>query len=98
MPQIQDIYVKKIAYNNCLLRPVDLPKLSCLLFLPWYIAITGYHTSSDNTNSQKQLMARYRQMSKSLPGTSQPRKVKTTKKEYMCNNSSMLILCLLFYV
>ena len=58
MPHIQDIHVRKIARRNHLSWPVDWPKLSHLLLLPWYTAITDY-TSSVNSNSQQQLMARW---------------------------------------
>ena len=78
MPQIQDIHVRKIAWSNCLSQSIDQHKLSCLFLLPWCIAITGYHTSSNNSNIQEQLMASYRQTSKLLLGASQPRRVKTT--------------------
>ena len=45
---------------------------------PWCTTITGYHTSSDNSNSQQQPTAGYRQTSKLLPGVSQSRRVKST--------------------
>ena len=45
---------------------------------PWCTAITGYHTSSDNSNSQQQPTVAYRQTSKLLPGVSQSRRVKST--------------------
>ena len=70
-------------------QPVDQPKLRSLLLLPWCSAIAGYYTSSDNSNNQQQLTAGYRQTSKSPPGTSQPRRMKTT---YIHNNSSMWTL------
>ena len=74
---IQDIHVKKIAWSSHSSWPVDCPKLSCLLLLPWCTAIAGCHTSSDNSNSQQQPMADYRQISKSLLGASWLRRVKT---------------------
>ena len=58
--------------------------VSHLLLLPWCTAITGHWISSNNSNSQQQLAAGYRQTSKSLPGMSQPTRVKTpTHKIYL---------------
>ena len=61
----------------CLKQSTNL-MVSQLLLLPWYTAITGYWISSNNSNSQQQLTAGYRQTSKSLPGLSWPTGVKTT--------------------
>ena len=68
------VHIRIIVWSSRLSWPVDLTKFSCLLLLPWYTAITGYHMSSDNSNSHQKPMAGYRQMSKSLLDTSQPRK------------------------
>ena len=57
---------------------VSANRLACLFLLPWYTAITGYWISSNNSNSQQQPTAGYRQTRKLLPGVSQPRRVKTT--------------------
>ena len=70
---------------------------SHLLLLPWCMAIAGYRISYDNSNSQKQPTTGYRQKSKLLPGTSLPKRVKTTTKQYTHDNSSMLTLYSLFY-
>ena len=70
---------------------------SHLLLLPWCMAITGYLISCDNNNSQKQPTAGYRQTSKLLPGTSLPKRLETTTKQYTHDNSSMLTLYSLFY-
>ena len=72
--------------------------VSRLLLLPWCSAITGCWISSDNSHSQQQLAVKYRQTIKLLPGTSWPPRVKLPQKEYTCDNSSMLTICLLFYV
>ena len=71
------VHIRIIVWSSCLSWPVDLTKFSCLLLLPWYTAITGYHMSSDNSNSLQKPMAGYRQMSKSLLDTSQPRKMQS---------------------
>ena len=55
--------------------------VSCLLLLPWCIAIAGYWISSSNSNSQQQLTASYRQASKSLSGTSWPTKSENHHKQ-----------------
>jgi len=54
------------------------------------MAITGYWISSNNSNSQQQPTASYRQTSKSLPGASVPTRVKTS-------TNRIITLCLLFY-
>ena len=79
MPQIQDIDARKIPRSSHVSWLVDWPNLSHLLLLPWCTATAGYHTSSDNSNSQQQPKADYRQTSKFLQSASQPRRVKTTK-------------------
>ena len=38
----------------------------------------GYHTNSDNSDSQQQPTVSYGQTSKALPGASEPRREKTT--------------------
>ena len=72
------IHIWKILWSNHSSQPVDWPKLSCLLLLPWCTAIAVYHTSSVNSISQQQPMPGYKQTSncKLLLG-SQPRRVKT---------------------
>ena len=94
--EIQDIHVKRIVWSSHSSQPIDQLKLSHLLLL-WCTAITGYHTSSGNSNIQQKPMAIYRQTSKSLPGESQPRRVKPPQTKHTCNNSTMLTLFLLFY-
>ena len=61
-----------------LLYIVNLPNGKFLLRLPWCNTITGYQISSNNSNSQQQPTADYRQTSKLLPGVSQPTRAKTT--------------------
>ena len=73
------VHIKKKAWSNHSSQSIDKPKLSHLLLLPGCTAIAGYHTSSDNSNSQQQLMGSYRQKSNSLLAASQPRRVKTTR-------------------
>ena len=69
-----------------------------LIHLPWCTAIAGYWISSNNTNCQQQPTTGYEQTSKSLQGQSGPARVEPPHTEYyMCDNSSMLAPCLLFY-
>ena len=97
-PQIQDIHVHimpEIVTHLCQLTSI---MVSCLLLLPWCTAITGYQISDIYHNSQQQPTVSYRQTSKLLPGASRPTRVKTTtNRNYTCDNSSLLTLCLLFY-
>ena len=101
MPQIQDVHARKIPRSSHVSWLIDWPNLSRLLLLPWCMAIAGYHTSSDNSNSQQQPMAHYRQTSKFLQSASLPRRVKTTtnrintwKFKYVCYaNTIPTVLC-----
>ena len=45
---------KENSLKQSLISLVGWPRLSCLLFLPWCTAIAGYHTSSNNSNSQQE--------------------------------------------
>ena len=67
-----------------------------LPFLPWCTAITGYWISSNNSNSQQHPTINHRLTSKLLSGVSWPHKSETTTTENTYDNSSMLMLCLLF--
>ena len=97
--QIQDIHIKKVAQSIAYLGQVDQPKLSYLLLLSWCTVITGYHTSSDNSNTHQQPMAGYRQTNKLLLDTSQPRRAKfTTNRIYVhqfkYTNTISTVLCM----
>ena len=46
------MWIRKIARSSHLCQPVHWPKSSRLLLLPWYTAITGYHTSRKNNYNQ----------------------------------------------
>ena len=83
--QIQHPHTSDIRYTHTyyVLNSYHLCQLiyimvSCLLFLPWCTAITGYRISSNNSNSQQQPTIGYRQTSKSPSGMSQPTIVKAT--------------------
>ena len=88
-----------VAWSSHSCWSVEHFKFSHLLLLLWCMAICGYHTSSNNSNTQQQLTVGYnRQTSKSLPGKSQPRRVKTSAKRiiykwqfkyacYICNTN-----------
>ena len=74
-------------------------KVRCLLFLSCCIAITGYQISSNNSNSQQQPTASYRQTSKSLPGKSRPTGVKITANrihpwQFKYVNTMTVVLCM----
>ena len=71
MPQIQDIHIHimpKTVTHLC--QSTGL--MVSLLLPPWHTAIVGYWVNSNNSNSQQQPIAGYRQTSKSLPGTNLP--------------------------
>ena len=75
--------------------------VSCLLLLPWCMAITGYWINNNNNNIQQLPTAGYRQTSRSLPGVSLPTRVKTTINTimyYKRDNSSVLTLYLPLYI
>ena len=97
MPQMQDAYAREIIWSSCLSWPGDRPKLSHLLFLPWCMAIAGYNTSSDNSNSQQQLKVGWRQQANHYRAQVSQEEWKPLQMEYACDNSSMLTLFLMFY-
>ena len=92
------IHIWKILWSDCSSQPVDWPKLSCLLLLPWCTAIGVYHTSSTVLivlASHKQWLAIDKQTNYywavSLEEWKQP------QIEYKYDNSRILILFLLLY-
>ena len=85
------MHVRKIAWSSHLCQPVDQPKSSCLLLLPWCMTIIGYNTSRKTTCNQwlatdKQEIYYQVQVSQ---GEGKP-----TQTEDTHDNSSMLMLYL----
>ena len=72
---IHKIYMHILCLKSC--QSTSLMVI-CLLLLPWCTTITGYRISSNNSNSQQQPTASYRQTSKFLPEVSGPTREKTT--------------------
>ena len=99
MPQIQDIATcMYYAWSGHPSLPVDWPndKLPALL-LPCCMDITSNQKSSNESNSQQQPTASYKKQSNHYQTWFCQQEWKPPQTEYMCNNSSMLTLCLLFY-
>ena len=74
-------------------------RVICMLLLPWCPAITGHWICSNNSKSQQQPIAGYRQTSKLLPGAIHPTRVKATTnkidlRQFKYANAMSTVLCL----
>ena len=73
IPQIQDI----ATYKTNSLKQLLVGASRLAQILPWYTAMAGYHTSSNNSNSQQQLTAGYRQNKQIATGCESAKKSDT---------------------